>query len=107
MLSVRSGRSQEPVGEPGGAGAAAGLVHQHGRHPADGEGQAANASAGVQEGAGRPPDAAGGPGPEDLQLEGEAQRPGRDGTSTASDRKVIDRRSLPTIDLIFTRAGGR
>lgn len=104
ISSVAPGRCQELVGEPGGAGAAAGLLRQHGRHPADGEGEAADRGAGVQEGAGRPADAAGGPGPEDLQLETEAQRPGRDGTARES-RSV----ELPTVTdrPLPPRAGGR
>lgn len=68
-----------PEGGPCGAGAAVGVGPEHGGHRADGEDQAAAGGAGVQEGAGRPPHAAGRPGPEDPQPQATSQRPGRDG----------------------------
>ncbi len=80
LFFAGSGGGEELVGP----GAAAGFSHQHGGHPADGEGEAANGGARVQEGAGRPADAAGRPGSEDPQSQKETQRPGRDGRQTIS-----------------------
>lgn len=79
LFSVGSGGGKKLVREPGGAGAAAGFIHQHGCHPANGECKVANGGARVEEGAGRPADAAGRPGPEDPQPQTETQRHGRDG----------------------------
>lgn len=79
-----SGRGKEPVGEPGGAGEAAGFNYEHGGHPADGEGEAANWRPGVKEGAGWPADVVGRPRPEDHQPEEETERAGRDGRKAIS-----------------------
>lgn len=72
---IGSGGSKE-AGRPGAAG---GFGHQHSGHPADGENKAANRGSRVKEGAGRPFDASGRPGPEDRKAQTETQRPGRDG----------------------------
>lgn len=77
------GGGERPEGGTGGAGAAARLSHQHGGHPADREIKAANRSSGVQEGAGRPADAAGGPGPEDPHPQTKTERSGRIGTNSS------------------------
>lgn len=82
LFLIGSGGDKEVVGESGRPGAAAGFSHQYSGHPADGENKAANRGSRVQEGAGRPSDAAGRPGPEDPHSQTETQKPGRDGRRT-------------------------